>query len=260
MADRSCETCGTPVSQIGRGRPRRFCIGCRPPTYTPKPPEHRAPKPPMVKPPRWVACIECGERFQTKAPAKSCASCAPARRRRQNADARKRASVAARAERSCDACFGPLAPRRWKRCSPACAEEARRHTRAGWPPNACALHIRSCLGCGCALIIRRETGPNRKKCDACAVPEVDRLRARRAARREAVKAGEVVRLADVAERDDHRCRICGDTVPLTSWPDPTSASLDHIIPLSKGGEHTMANTQLAHLACNMSKGDRLPAG
>ena len=37
------------------------------------------------------------------------------------------------------------------------------------------------------------------------------------------------------------------------WPDPMSASLDHIVPLSRGGTHTLDNVQLAHLACNERK-------
>jgi 5-methylcytosine-specific restriction endonuclease McrA len=30
-------------------------------------------------------------------------------------------------------------------------------------------------------------------------------------------------------------------------------SLDHVIPLSLGGDHSMANTQAAHLDCNTRK-------
>jgi 5-methylcytosine-specific restriction endonuclease McrA len=46
-----------------------------------------------------------------------------------------------------------------------------------------------------------------------------------------------------------------------AWPHPASASLDHRIPLSKGGSHTAENTQLAHLACNVRKSDHpMPNG
>jgi 5-methylcytosine-specific restriction endonuclease McrA len=34
-------------------------------------------------------------------------------------------------------------------------------------------------------------------------------------------------------------------------------TVDHIIPLSKGGAHAVANLQLAHLACNIRKGNRI---
>ena|SRR5690606_799734 len=62
----------------------------------------------------------------------------------------------------------------------------------------------------------------------------------------------------VYERDNWVCGVCGKPVDrLLKWPDPMSASLDHIIPISKGGEHSYANTQLAHLVCNQRKGARI---
>jgi 5-methylcytosine-specific restriction endonuclease McrA len=29
--------------------------------------------------------------------------------------------------------------------------------------------------------------------------------------------------------------------------------VDHVVPLSKGGEHTMRNSRTAHLSCNSAK-------
>lgn len=52
-----------------------------------------------------------------------------------------------------------------------------------------------------------------------------------------------------------RCGLCAKAVnPGLRWPHPLSASLDHIVPLSLGGDHTVTNVQLAHLRCNVSKG------
>ena len=36
-----------------------------------------------------------------------------------------------------------------------------------------------------------------------------------------------------------------------------SATLDHVIPLAKGGAHARANVRCAHLICNLRKGDRI---
>lgn len=64
----------------------------------------------------------------------------------------------------------------------------------------------------------------------------------------------------VFERDGWTCGICDGSIdPELSWPDPMSASLDHVIPLAAGGSHTWGNVQAAHLTCNVSKGDRLAA-
>lgn len=37
------------------------------------------------------------------------------------------------------------------------------------------------------------------------------------------------------------------------------ATIDHIIPLSKGGTHTYNNVQLAHYICNSKKSDKILA-
>lgn len=55
------------------------------------------------------------------------------------------------------------------------------------------------------------------------------------------------------------CPLCGEDIDETLvWPDPGSKSIDHIVPLSKGGSHTQENLQWVHLRCNLSKGARLP--
>ncbi len=59
---------------------------------------------------------------------------------------------------------------------------------------------------------------------------------------------------EVYDRDDWTCGICGKTVdPKVLYPDGMSASLDHVVPLSKGGDHTRSNSVLAHLICNIRK-------
>lgn len=61
----------------------------------------------------------------------------------------------------------------------------------------------------------------------------------------------------VLERDGWRCGICGERIPKRAkYPDPQSASIDHVVPLSKGGKHEMRNVQAAHLICNALKSDR----
>lgn len=67
---------------------------------------------------------------------------------------------------------------------------------------------------------------------------------------------ETVELWDIYNRDKGICQICGLPVPDTNEPtDQWAATVDHIIPLSKGGLHTGTNCQLAHRLCNSLKQD-----
>lgn len=54
-----------------------------------------------------------------------------------------------------------------------------------------------------------------------------------------------------------QCSICAEPIDRSlPWPDPESASLDHIRPLSMGGAHDQDNVQWTHLICNLRKGAR----
>ena len=62
---------------------------------------------------------------------------------------------------------------------------------------------------------------------------------------------------EVFERDGWLCGICCKPVDRTLlYPDRRSASLDHVIPLSRGGSHALGNVQCSHLDCNRQKGYR----
>ena len=54
-----------------------------------------------------------------------------------------------------------------------------------------------------------------------------------------------------------RCAICGLPVPQTTEAsNQWAATVDHVLPLSKGGYHSKANCQLAHRLCNSLKLDK----
>jgi 5-methylcytosine-specific restriction endonuclease McrA len=89
----------------------------------------------------------------------------------------------------------------------------------------------------------------------------DRIRAlgrkhaqiRRARKAEAFK--DAVDLAVLIVRDGGRCQLCGKKIRAKKGM--RGPSTDHIIPVSLGGEHSYANTQLAHLECNKRKNNRV---
>lgn len=54
---------------------------------------------------------------------------------------------------------------------------------------------------------------------------------------------------EVLKRDSHSCQYCGSNKRLT---------LDHVIPVSKGGQHKWDNVVTACESCNQRKRDRTP--
>ena len=74
-----------------------------------------------------------------------------------------------------------------------------------------------------------------------------------------------INLERLYERDHGICAICGGKC---DWSDhkrngryfiagKNYPSIDHIVPLSKGGEHSWNNVQLVHFSCNSKKGASL---
>lgn len=53
------------------------------------------------------------------------------------------------------------------------------------------------------------------------------------------------------ERDNGICHICGLPVPTND------VHFDHVIPLSRGGAHSMENVAVAHSMCNLRKHNKL---
>ncbi len=54
------------------------------------------------------------------------------------------------------------------------------------------------------------------------------------------------------------CALCGKPVDFNlKFPNPLSATIDHIVPVSKGGHPSdISNLQLAHLSCNRTKANK----
>lgn len=95
--------------------------------------------------------------------------------------------------------------------------------------------------------------------------EEGRLQSRRKAkslRRARIRGANKAEAVDpfkVFDRDGWRCQICFMKTPRSKRGliDDRAPELDHIVPLSKGGDHTYANTQCACRNCNVKKGDNV---
>ncbi|MFN6537593.1 MAG: HNH endonuclease [Nostoc sp. EkiNYC01] len=55
----------------------------------------------------------------------------------------------------------------------------------------------------------------------------------------------------VWQRDKYQCRSCGKTAP------ETNLTIDHIIPLARGGQNDISNLQTLCFTCNQQKTDNI---
>lgn len=214
--------------------------------------------------------MDCGVTGTQSARGKARLRCTSCKTRRGNEAAKARVDVSPIVCVDCDTEFtratrqGP----RPKRC-PSCTRDRNREHNRQYSPGPLPA-ITWCEACG-AEVQQHPRAP-RLYCDPCGAerdretqarwwaehPEAQAAKWRRKKeRRRARKAGcdsETFDRVEVFGRDGWRCYLCGDDVdPELAYPDPRSASLDHVVPLAAGGAHTRANTACTHLECNVRK-------
>lgn len=165
--------------------------------------------------------------------------------------------------------IAPEPGRRWAATFTAecqvCGDSFTRRVGAHISPSVCgnagcsAFDVpRPCADCS-TLVISRSTVV--VKCADCAAErQRERWQVKNRKRRAKLRAApsEPYTTSDVAERDMYMCQLCFDPVDMSvRSPHPDSPSVDHIVPLSAGGNDTPDNVQLAHRWCNTSKGTRI---
>lgn len=137
-------------------------------------------------------------------------------------------------------------------CSQRCQTQAqsKRSSQANKAPRQCKE---------CATQFAPAYGDKRRDycSSACMDRSLNRTRGHvERARLRRVKV-EPVNPTKVFDRDGWRCHLCGRATPrkLRGTLKPNAPELDHIVPLSKGGEHSYRNTACACRECNHRKSD-----
>ncbi len=153
-----------------------------------------------------------------------------------------------RLRKKCHGCGMSVAlfPKNTQRCDPCRIE--RRKQMGMYVPE---IVTKACGRCGVDYVTSRPTG---KYCSRRCGQKANSTRKRH--RRRAAYS-EPYELGDIFARDGWVCQLCHLPVSRsTSFPNRESASVDHIVPTSLGGDDTPMNVQLAHLGCNSAKGAR----
>lgn len=268
MADdtRLCERCGITFAVT---RPtKRFCSErCR--SYAEKSRrlarrrnEGRVPvswSPYAPKPPIAAVCAECGESYMSDhALRKYCSpTCRGRVKERLKRERRKSAPCSVPGCDNSGVCSSQLCHMHYERRQKGLPMDAPKYDslKGRRQSETCTVD-----GCGkptywLELCKRHYLGHHAQDGKAWAILEYESAGARKKTAHYGGKYGVVDRLA-VFERDGWICQLCGDPVdPELRHPAVMSATIDHVVPLSWGGDHSMENCQLAHLSCNSSKQD-----
>lgn len=188
-----------------------------------------------------------------------CYSCSPAERKSGPRKAHKPREYTCARAASCAWCSRPFTAKlpheRFcsRRCGNAANNRAKQEAARDRSP-------RNCVVCG-ALFTPDYGDMRRAICsDRCVARQHSARTTGKAHVRRAERFGceaERVNKLKVFERDGWRCRICGISSPRSAMGTIShdAPELDHVLPLSRGGAHSYANTQLACRSCNRLKLD-----
>lgn len=154
----------------------------------------------------------------------------------------------------CNKKYSPSQRRKSIFCSRLCKDKYRRQQSKIGTLNS--KKARACIACN--TIIPKTARADKKYCsEECS----SKLRGRTMNVERRIRTSEPIfhfKRVDIYERDNWTCQLCLKGVnPNLVFPDPMCASLDHVIPLSRGGSHKSSNVQLAHLRCNTSRGNKV---
>jgi endogenous inhibitor of DNA gyrase (YacG/DUF329 family) len=125
------------------------------------------------------------------------------------------------------------------------------------------IRVSKCPICGQEISQR---GYKRKYCSpGCSIKAQEKVYRRNSLTRRALRVTngkvETINPKEIFERDGWRCQLCGKKLSKKLYKTKgtkrhaNAPSLDHIIPLSRGGQHTKVNVQCACYLCNCKKGN-----
>jgi hypothetical protein len=193
------------------------------------------------------ACHYCGEQSSGR---KWCGS-------RCEARARRGCPVAI----ACEGCGKSFAPRdRNRTCSSSCAAQRDRKVEQLRRDTNRLTRSGACERCGQVWDRTGRPGGSARFCteDCWALYRRERGLDARGHKHRAIKYGAVYQYVNpivVLDRDKWTCQLCGERTPKSKrgTSHPKAPEIDHIVPISLGGPHSVDNLQCACRSCNASK-------
>lgn len=125
-------------------------------------------------------------------------------------------------------------------------------------------HTKQCVVCGNTFTAKNKravccSGKCTRKRNNSISTQRKRLR-----RKNYMQGDKDISLLELYKKEKGKCYLCGGNCDLNDYVEVKGSvicgdnypSIDHVIPLSKGGMHTWNNVRLAHRICNTKKGNR----
>jgi len=169
-----------------------------------------------------------------------------------------------RGPRTCHQCgkeFVPKATYRTTYCSRSCWQSS---VAVEYKDGTITTATGYCSRCGRRWVwlegVRKDGKRKRTLvCDSCRAADMAAASSKRRAHKKNNGPHDYIVPRRVYKRDGFQCQLCGWTFKAgVVHPHPRSPTIDHVVPLSRGGLHTYDNVQAACLVCNSSKGARKP--
>ncbi|MEU3452178.1 HNH endonuclease signature motif containing protein [Micromonospora sp. NPDC006766] len=263
---KDCPHCGVEYDKP-RKRPGR-CAGCRKAHLREYLKQYRVAH---AGQPRQFFCTICGAKINRAGNSGKPLYCPPcaetaARSARLRAEAKRTERRAAKLATHCYHCGDELPRPYYPGKYPARCFTCKRQRHYAYKRAATAegRATARCTNCGSPVEPGRR-GQRLARCSTCR--RVRRLEQQRAYagmhghfRRARIRGADAEKFTkeSIFDRDGWRCALCNRKIQRRlKHPHPLSASLDHTVPLSRGGTHTRANVRAAHLRCNLKKHARI---
>lgn len=231
----NCGRCGDEVKFIFNGAPKRYCDPCIKKAYNERRRSRKNSNDPVD-----IAVYQNSERT------------------RRMRDSEKLKEI--RSKRFCLYCDKNLPGRSYRYCNAECRRlgtekrqlEERLKARGldEWP-------TKECQECGKAFTARPHSNQERKFCSQkCGKRWTDRERTRLRRARTTTLAVVEFTTTSIFKRDNWVCQACGTETPrsMRGTGEDNEPNMDHIMPLSRGGDHAPSNCRCLCRKCNMDKG------
>lgn len=149
-------------------------------------------------------------------------------------------------------------------CSPQCSKVGGQIRSRAYQRMMSALvekpltRMKKCGWCNTDMEVPFSYTGTRAYHEPCRAEALRRRNKNKSDKRQSAKTDVQIRFHEIAKRDLGVCHICQKEVDL-SLPRTSKmgGTLDHVIPISKGGLDLVENLRLAHWICNIRKSDSL---